>query len=276
MPVSAIHGGTNSPISGTEFYKNCFFPEFSSYSGWDCEPIDKRSFQLWRIKTEQHSYFFSCGKLSAYSLNDAQSEALAKDKAYTNLLLREAGLCVPQQISYLGIEDLAPCLKAAPSLGLPFVVKPIAGMQGIDVHVLDHLEDLEAKLNAEAKVLESYIEGVEYRAVLLDSMLLFAYQRAPGLRVNNLAQGGSVSCLHTPSATEMYALKRAAHALNLRIVGADYKLNRSGEPCFIELNGHPGLRGIFDFGAKSLAFNSLIAIIKASTPEYLTQTSCVF
>ncbi|MEE9333787.1 MAG: cyanophycin synthetase [Granulosicoccaceae bacterium] len=108
---------------------------------------------------------------------------LASDKEETNAILRDLGLPVPAQRIVRSASDAK---RAATRIGLPVVLKPLAGNHGRGVSVnLTTAEEIEtafakAREHGRSIVVESFIEGFDHRLLVVNGKLVAAAKRVPG------------------------------------------------------------------------------------------------
>ncbi len=108
---------------------------------------------------------------------------LAGDKEETNVILRDLGLPVPRQFLVQSAEDAQ---RAARGIGFPVVVKPLAGNHGRGVSInLQSPEEIVVAFGNAAEhgrnvIVESYIEGLDHRLLVIDGKLVAAAKRVPG------------------------------------------------------------------------------------------------
>ncbi len=108
---------------------------------------------------------------------------LASDKEETNSILRDLGLPVPKQIVVRSSRD---AVRAAKRIGLPVVLKPLAGNHGRGVAInLRTDSEVEAGFEKAAEhgrtiVVESYIEGFDHRILIVNGEMVAAAKRVPG------------------------------------------------------------------------------------------------
>ena len=116
------------------------------------------------------------------------SVELASDKEDTNKLLADMGLPVPRQVL---VYRLRRAQQAAERIGYPVVVKPLDGNHGrgvtIDVKNPEQLEVAydKARNHGDGIVIESYIEGLDHRLLVVNGKLVAAAKRVPGHVVGN-------------------------------------------------------------------------------------------
>jgi len=109
---------------------------------------------------------------------------IARQKHVTSALLRGAGIPVPRMQV---VAEWTNARDAALSIGWPVVVKPTNQEQGIGVTpgIMDeiHLQksfETASKLSPGEVIIESHIEGEDYRLLVVNYKLMIASQRIPG------------------------------------------------------------------------------------------------
>jgi cyanophycin synthetase len=108
---------------------------------------------------------------------------IASDKEETNRILGDLGLPVPQQELVYGEEE---AVKTARRIGYPVVVKPLAANHGRGVSIgLEEPEQVrtafhKAKEYQRTVIVESYIEGLDHRMLVVNGELIAVSQRVPG------------------------------------------------------------------------------------------------
>jgi len=111
------------------------------------------------------------------------SVELASDKEETNKMLGDLGLPVPRQIL---VYRLRRAQQAAERIGYPVVLKPLDGNHGrgvtIDINTPEQLETAydKARIHGEGIVIESYIQGLDHRLLVVSGKLIAAAKRVPG------------------------------------------------------------------------------------------------
>ncbi|MEM9384932.1 MAG: cyanophycin synthetase [Pseudomonadota bacterium] len=108
---------------------------------------------------------------------------LASDKEETNAILRDLGLPVPQQFT---VQSAARAVRAAERIGYPVVVKPLSANHGRGVTTnLFTPEDVEVAFEKAAEhgrsiLVESFIQGLDHRLLVVNGELVAAAKRVPG------------------------------------------------------------------------------------------------
>lgn len=113
---------------------------------------------------------------------------IADDKQRTKRLLSSMGIPVPKGHCVKTVED---ALKAAESIGYPVVIKPLRGNhgRGITVNVTNGEELLVAFQIAggicETTIVEKYIEGFDFRILVINGKFVAAALREPAFVIGN-------------------------------------------------------------------------------------------
>ncbi|NNF16620.1 MAG: cyanophycin synthetase [Gammaproteobacteria bacterium] len=108
---------------------------------------------------------------------------LASDKEETNGILRDLGLPVPQQ-ALVRTENRA--RRAAEQIGFPVVVKPLNANHGrgvsIDLNSTDEVAVAfgKAQEHSRSVLIESFIQGLDHRLLVVNGNLVAAAKRMPG------------------------------------------------------------------------------------------------
>ena len=106
---------------------------------------------------------------------------IASDKELTKFLLKGANVPVPRGTTVYSADE---ALADAASLRPPFVVKPLDANQGKGVTTRLRIEEIAGAVQAaqqfgKAVMIEEYIEGEDYRVLVVDSRVVAASRRAP-------------------------------------------------------------------------------------------------
>ncbi|MEM7762625.1 MAG: cyanophycin synthetase [Pseudomonadota bacterium] len=108
---------------------------------------------------------------------------LAGDKEETNAVLRDLGLPVPRQYA---LRSESQAVRAARRIGGPVVVKPLNANHGRGVSINLTDEDqvrtafAKAKEHSRTVLVESFIEGLDHRLLVVNGKLVAAAKRMPG------------------------------------------------------------------------------------------------
>lgn len=135
--------------------------------------------QYMRLGTGRHAHIL---KGSESTNTRSISRAVSRDKRLTHAILHEAGLPVARQRTARREQD---AIAHAKDLGFPLVVKPVDGNMGkavtIDIRDEDRLITAfhRAQKISRTVVLESMIEGDEYRLLVVNGRFVAAANRIP-------------------------------------------------------------------------------------------------
>ncbi|MCH8477032.1 MAG: cyanophycin synthetase [Wenzhouxiangella sp.] len=130
-----------------------------------------------------HGRFQKRIQATTTSLTSNIAVELASDKEETNQILRDLGLPVPDQRLVQTARD---AVRAARRIGLPVVLKPLAGNHGRGVSInLSSESEVEAGFAKASEygrnvVVEEYIDGFDHRLLVIDGELVAAAKRIPG------------------------------------------------------------------------------------------------
>ncbi len=108
---------------------------------------------------------------------------LACDKEETHRILDDVGLPVPKQRLARSVEGAT---RAARRIGYPVVVKPFNGNhgRGVSTNLTDDEQVAtaveQAQKHSRSVIVESYIEGLDHRLLVVDGELVAAAKRVPG------------------------------------------------------------------------------------------------
>jgi cyanophycin synthetase len=108
---------------------------------------------------------------------------LASDKEETNGILRDLGLPVPTQRLVRSARD---AVRAAERIGYPVVLKPLAGNHGrgvsINLRTQSEVETAFEKAleHGRSVIVESFLEGMDHRLLVVNGQLVAAAKRMPG------------------------------------------------------------------------------------------------
>ncbi len=146
-----------------------------------------------QIKTKDGRIFYF--RNTNFDLNGQGASELAKDKRYTAYFLHLMGYPVPKgqtfcSKKYLKLLDsdknIAAACTYAKHLGYPVIVKPNDKSMGYGVEKVYTEEDLLTAMHfifdeskEDVAVVEQFIEGQDYRIVVVDQEVIAAYQRKP-------------------------------------------------------------------------------------------------
>ena len=111
---------------------------------------------------------------------------LASDKKATNRILGDLGLPVPRQVAVTSPEE---AVKAAKRIGFPVVVKPLDGNHGNGISInlttpeaVAEAFDFALQYNKRGGtvIVETFIQGLDHRMLVIDGKLEAVSKRVPG------------------------------------------------------------------------------------------------
>lgn len=193
------------------------------------------------------------------SVNASDAIYLAKDKFVSLQVLKSKGLPVPKTIMMRSRTLLSSSVKQLG--GLPLVIKPLRGSQGIGVALAKTMKELYALLKSNWDVdhdaiLQEYIpesKGQDIRILVVGNKVIGGMRRyATGDDFrSNIHQGGRGELIKLPALYKTLA-KKAVKALGLQIGGVDILESKRG-PLVIEVNASPGFEGLEKVTGKDIA-----------------------
>lgn len=152
------------------------------------EPVWKIAGQI-TFPSGRRRYF----RFSSIDLNSLGASEVAKDKDYANYFMRSMGYNTivgdtffsPDWGRKIGVDKgVVQAKQYANEIGYPVVVKPNSGSQGRHVTVALNDEELEQALEAaftadRVALVQRLVPGRDYRIVVLDDLVISAYERIP-------------------------------------------------------------------------------------------------
>ncbi len=179
--------------------------------------------------------------------------ALAMDKDLSKRLLRDAGVATPDWMVGAGLGE-----EAARRLGLPLVVKPVAGGSSVRLAVVSSVGEAEAAAeraagpNGEA-MYESHVKGREFTVGILEEAAL------PVVEIEPARDFFDFRCKYEPGMAVETAPARISRELTARLQSValrvhralrlrhfsrvDFLVDATGRPWCLEANALPGLTG---------------------------------
>lgn len=150
---------------------------------------------------------------------------IADDKESTKKLLSSMGIPVPEGLS---VKSEYGALKAAETIGYPVVVKPLVGNhgRGITINIVSKEELLMAFQTAskicETILVEKYLEGFDYRILVIDGKFVAAALREPAFVIGN----GRNNIKELIEETNKDPERGIGHEKNLTQITIDYMTER--------------------------------------------------
>ena len=191
-------------------------------------------------------------------MNSARAIERSVDKFYTDALLQEAGLPIPETVVCEGMEDAMAAIRELLGRRSPgggggdVIIKPIFGSMGhgivrvsdpdVAFRVLQSLEQVRPVFYVQ-RVVES--GGRDVRAFVVGGRVIGAIERRAkgGDWRTNVSRGGSARPFELPASWEGLALGAAA-AVGADYAGVDLGPSQDGAVFVLEVNGIPGWQGL--------------------------------
>ena len=161
-------------------------------SGYAFRSLDGEDGYLFEVRDGARRALFAAGAGSPYALNDACAASIARDKAFTAEVLRQASLPVlPGEMFFVTSRwadmrgpgrEPEDALAYARSAQYPIFCKPISASNGLFAEVIESADafvDYMARVSREhfAILVQPYVRAEEYRVFVLDSRALFSYRK---------------------------------------------------------------------------------------------------
>lgn len=142
------------------------------------------------FKSGRHSYF----RYNTVDLNSLGASEIAKDKDYANFFMKLMGYpVVPGSKTFFSDRwskaigsprNIDAAYRYAKGLGLPVVVKPNSGSQGVGVAFVRNKHEFYRAMRAVFEIdrvalVQEPVHGKDYRIVVLDKKVISAYERIP-------------------------------------------------------------------------------------------------
>ena len=183
-------------------------------------------------------------------INQPDAILRSRNKLEAHQILVSKGLDMPATVYVAGhfyMDELVQTLGPP-----PWVIKVVAGTQGVGVLLAKSTKEAEAQLEFAAAsrqpvLVQKFIaeaKGADIRAFVVGNEVVAAMKRqAPnGEFRSNLHRGGSAKRYRLSNLEKATAI-RAAQALGLEVAGVDMLLSNNG-PLLMEVNSSPGIEGI--------------------------------
>ena len=218
-----------------------------------------------------------------YTGSGVMASSIAMDKLKTKQIWQAMGLPTP---GFFIIDSQQSCEQALETLGLPLIIKPVLEGSSIGISKVENREELlpswkKAQLCGGHVIAESWIEGNEYTAALLDDQVL------PMIKLKTSHKFYDYDAKYDADDTQYICpcgladdreavlaelTKNAFDAVNASAWGrVDFIVDENDQPWLIEVNTVPGMTGhsLVPMAAKQagLSFDDLVLSI-------LTTASC--
>lgn len=160
--------------------------------GYQLRLVDVPDGYLMEICDGRRTGMLAAGSASPYALNDARAYCLARDKAFTAMILDQAGIpAIPTALFFLTNARAAyrsPGRERGDAIAYvaahaPVFVKPNQGARGAFAEIIatsadfaDYLDRLDPQV--EAVVVQPVLRGLEYRVLCLNGRAIEYYPKA--------------------------------------------------------------------------------------------------
>lgn len=189
-----------------------------------------------RFASGKKSYF----RYNTLDLNPVGASDIAKDKDYANFFMRKMGYPTISGKTFFSGEwceaigskrNIHAAYRYAQTIGFPLVVKPNSGTQGTDVALVHSKKEFYRAMRAifrhdRVALVQRYVQGRDYRIVVLDKEIISAYERIP---LNVIGDGRStILQLLKKKQREFHISKRDTN-INVKDSRIKNKLARQGK-----------------------------------------------
>lgn len=162
--------------------------------GFEFRSLDGSDGYLFEVSDGTRRAQFAAGAGTPYALNDTRAASIARDKAFSAEVLRQARLPVLAGEKFFVTPRWAemrnPGREPADALAyvrgatLPVFCKPLAASNGLYAEVIESAEAFEDYLQRVSRehfavLIQPYVRGVEYRVFVLEGRALFSYRKQP-------------------------------------------------------------------------------------------------
>jgi glutathione synthase/RimK-type ligase-like ATP-grasp enzyme len=164
-------------------------------AGYAFRSLDREDGYLFEVSDGKRRAVFAAGAGTPYALNDARAASIARDKAFSAEVLREAGLPVlPGEMFFVTNRwaemrspgrELENALAYASTAVYPLFCKPISASNGLHAEVIEDAAAFGEYCERVARehfaiLVQPYVRAPEHRVFVLDGRPLFSYRkRAP-------------------------------------------------------------------------------------------------
>lgn len=183
-------------------------------------------------------------------INCSEGILNAKDKMRSLQLLKMNNIDVPKTVITRNPKNIYGAVKMVG--GVPVILKPLYGAQGLGVILAESLEAVESIIGTlwglEQNILiQQYIsesKGKDIRALVIGGKVVAAMRRIaePDKLCANIHRGGRGEKLELSAEGKKLAVK-AAKIINLDIAGVDMLETKNG-PLLMEVNASPGFEAL--------------------------------
>jgi len=162
--------------------------------GYFFRSLDGADGYLFEVTDGARRAVFAGGAATPYALNDAHAAAIARDKAFSAVALRERGVAVlPGEMFFVTARwaemrnsgrEPDDALGFAAQAHYPIFCKPVSASNGLYAEVIESAEtfsDYMARVAREhfAILIQPFVRAPEYRVFVLRGEALFSYRKQP-------------------------------------------------------------------------------------------------
>lgn len=183
---------TQPPVDKIKFLASSMIAEIAPELGLEVH-IEPEYGYVGQIKTRDGRIFYF--RNTSFDLNGQGSSDNAKDKGYADYFMRRMGYPVPEGRTFYS-DRWAKVVKSdrnmqgaseyAEELGYPLIIKPNSKSQGLGVEKVYTREELVVglkyifnEIKDRVAILQRFVEGDDYRIVVLDQEVIASYRRLP-------------------------------------------------------------------------------------------------
>ncbi|HEU4984292.1 MAG TPA: ATP-grasp domain-containing protein, partial [Nitrososphaera sp.] len=172
------------------------------------------------------------------TMNSQLTSNLTRNKLTTRLVLEHRGL---PGIAFLKPKTLAEAEQFLAQHSR-IIVKPLAGSNSHDVHIVDAPEALRG-MDLSGYILEKYIAGKELRYLVLNGQVIAVHESEYGESVSETRELKRISYPESKWDKGLAELAlKTAKVLDLRYAAIDYLIGPQGQIHILEVNSSPGMK----------------------------------
>lgn len=196
VPGSSPGGGTIRDLAYLSAHAR-YAAHTANKCGYAFRSLDGADGYLFEVTDGARRAVFAGGAATPYALNDAHAAAIARDKAFSAVVLRERGVAVlPGEMFFVTSRwaemrspgrEPADALRFAAQARFPIFCKPVSASNGLYAEVIESVEafgDYMARVAREhfAILIQPFVRAPEHRVFVLQGEPLFSYRkRAPAV-----------------------------------------------------------------------------------------------
>lgn len=200
-------------------------------------------------------------------LNRHSTSYFAKNKHITRTILAVNNLpnipfCLPQSQ-----KEAWEFLKKYKTI----IAKPTLGQHAQDVHLIKNANELK-QIDISQYIMEQFIEGKEYRYLVLDHTILAVHHKSYPPPINDPKKVKRISLEKSQWDAEICDIAvRVTRVLNLRLAAVDFIVQKDGTYFILEVNAAPGIYH-FHYPTKGPAINFSKILLEATIKDVIRET----